>query len=256
MQRINRNWRHYKQEQRKQRTLVSKKKLHNHRQKSKVLRRQIQLSRREQMIRRQIQLSQRKQMIRRQIQLSQRNQLLRNQNQLSQHNQLSPRQIQFSIRNKQTGRSFQQNKQQIGRQNQPFGRPYKLIHPKQQVTPTQSLKAPLPFSQPKQRFMPAPSVMKNQFLGNPVKNTFTTQRLINKRLVNHQQQTKVRRNRTVQPKKTATPRKSFYTPQDLLNLAPIKDKAMWKIIISRLPADYRLPDPGFVHIYRKYFNSK
>ena len=44
----------------------------------------------------------------------------------------------------------------------------------------------------------------------------------------------------------------FFTPHELLRMAPIQDRAMWELIISRLPSDYSIPDPKFIHLYQSF----
>ncbi|MCQ6282560.1 hypothetical protein [Bacillus sp. EB600] len=116
----------------------------------------------------------------------------------------------------------------IGIQNLFLGKPVQLSQPNQMVKPRQ------PFHQ-------------NQFWGRPIKKPLTNQNSKIQRLKALQKSNNSRN----QPK-----RERFYTPQELLKLAPIHDKAMWQLIISRLPTDYRLPDPEFVKIYKNFFKSK
>jgi hypothetical protein len=47
-----------------------------------------------------------------------------------------------------------------------------------------------------------------------------------------------------------------FTPQDLLKLAPMEDKAMWELIISRLPHDYSIPDRQFIPIFGAFEKRK
>jgi hypothetical protein len=51
-------------------------------------------------------------------------------------------------------------------------------------------------------------------------------------------------------------RMKFFTSQQLLQFAPKEDTAMWEMIISRLPIDYSIPDPEFVHLYESSRNHK
>jgi hypothetical protein len=51
-------------------------------------------------------------------------------------------------------------------------------------------------------------------------------------------------------------RMGFFTPQELLIFAPKQGKAMWELIISRLPSNYSIPDPEFIRIYNSYDNRK
>ncbi|MFB3161490.1 hypothetical protein ABLO26_08955 [Neobacillus sp. 179-J 1A1 HS] len=50
--------------------------------------------------------------------------------------------------------------------------------------------------------------------------------------------------------KKGQPRIKLVTPKELVLLAPIKDKAMWEMIVDRLPPDYSIPDPQFLQIFR------
>jgi hypothetical protein len=46
------------------------------------------------------------------------------------------------------------------------------------------------------------------------------------------------------------------TPKELVLLAPIQDKAMWEMIVDRLPHDYTIPDPRFLQIFRSFNKLK
>ncbi|OLS34059.1 hypothetical protein [Bacillus sp. MRMR6] len=48
----------------------------------------------------------------------------------------------------------------------------------------------------------------------------------------------------------------FFTPQELLLFAPVQEKAMWEMIVNRLPPDYSIPDPQFLQVYKSFNNQK
>jgi hypothetical protein len=47
-----------------------------------------------------------------------------------------------------------------------------------------------------------------------------------------------------------------FTPQGLLKLAPMNDKAIWELIISRLPNDYSIPDRQIIPIFEAFSKRK
>lgn len=49
---------------------------------------------------------------------------------------------------------------------------------------------------------------------------------------------------------------NIFTPQELLQLAPGNDKKLWEWIISRLPANYTIPDAKFIHLYQAFNKQK
>jgi hypothetical protein len=63
------------------------------------------------------------------------------------------------------------------------------------------------------------------------------------------------RRRNQQNKVTNQP-SIFITPMELLQMAPEQDKEMWKLIISRLPSDYTIPDPEFIHMYQSFIKMQ
>jgi hypothetical protein len=48
----------------------------------------------------------------------------------------------------------------------------------------------------------------------------------------------------------------IFTPKELLQLAPGNDKKLWEWIISRLPANYTIPDAKFIHLYQAFNKQK
>jgi hypothetical protein len=57
-------------------------------------------------------------------------------------------------------------------------------------------------------------------------------------------------------RRTAGYQIKFFSPHELLQLAPQQDKKLWALIISRLPHDYLIPDPKFINLYKAFKNQK
>jgi hypothetical protein len=116
-------------------------------------------------------------------------------------------------------------------------------------------------SQVNQQRKPVSPLLKNQLQKKQVRPSQINQqqRKQVRPLQKNQQQRKqvrpTRPNSRIQQKKVVN-RIKFFTPQELLKLAPQQDRAIWDIIIKWLPNDYSIPDPQFIHIYESFKNQK
>jgi hypothetical protein len=144
----------------------------------------------------------------------------------------------------------------LQQQRQP-GRPSRTLQQQRQpVRPSRTLQ------QQRQPVRPSQTLQQQRQPVRPSRTLQQQRQPVRPSHMNNQQRQRVkpslpspRIRRRSQLEKTVN-RKRFFTPQDLLMLAPKQDKAMWELIISRLPSNYSIPDPEFIHIYNSYNNRK
>jgi hypothetical protein len=192
-----------------------------------------------------------------------------------QQNQLKTRLIQQSLHYNQYGRpikqlrkmgrpslTLQQRRQPVRpslthqKRRQPVRPSLTLQQRRQQVRPSltlqqrrQQVRPSLTLQQQRQQARPSQTLQQQRQHVRPSRTPQQQRQRVKPSLPNP------RIRRRSQLEKTVN-RKRFFTPQELLMLAPKQDKAMWELIISRLPSNYSIPDPEFMHIYYSYNNRK